>query len=232
TKDGLWIDPDFDDDEDDFESDHGVDSNLTSKSDTSNPTSTSTSIDTPLTSVKDLYYEKVESPINKSNERKNSKRSSYSEKVESPGIKTNERRNSTRSSTASRPSESSGQFHIHDRKVSDAPVIVDSPMPIDERHSLNVLALNSPANSMDKNFRLEYEILQDTLEKSRSATQRNLDIINKVYKILDQWENVTDSLLIKRIETLCITMEIKPKDLLTIFEENPTESPDYYFVIG
>ncbi|CAG8618523.1 14704_t:CDS:2, partial [Acaulospora morrowiae] len=232
---GLWIDPDFDEDEDDYESDQGVDSetlNLTSKSDTSNPTSTSTSIDTPITSVKELYYEKVESPINKSNERRNSTRSSYNEKVESPGNKTNERKNSTRSSAASRPSESNGQFHIHDRSVSDARVIVDSPMPIDERHSLNGLALNDPANLMGKNFRLECEILRDTLERSRSLTQRNLDIINKVYKILDQWENVTDSLLIKRIETLCISMEIKPKDLLTIFEENSSESPDYYFVIG
>ncbi|RHZ64185.1 hypothetical protein Glove_326g45 [Diversispora epigaea] len=56
-------------------------------------------------------------------------------------------------------------------------------------------------------------------------------LINEVYALFKDWEKLSNDLLNKIIEILCQGKGITTKDLLTIFEENVSNTADY-FVMG
>ncbi|CAG8474927.1 1857_t:CDS:2 [Acaulospora colombiana] len=105
-------------------------------------------------------------------------------------------------------SSTSANKRICDHDINDSPTSIDPPNLIFQR------------NRLDENY-LEIE-----------ETNRVTEIKKKVYTIFGLWEKLVDTTIIHRLEALCRAEGLRSRDLLNIFEENPFESPNYYFAIG
>ncbi|CAI2163575.1 8937_t:CDS:2 [Funneliformis geosporum] len=63
-------------------------------------------------------------------------------------------------------------------------------------------------------------------------TDADQELMEGVFNICDYWEKFTDDVIKRKFENLCYDKNKKPKDLLTIFENYPSKSADYYFAYG
>ncbi|CAG8465905.1 906_t:CDS:2 [Diversispora eburnea] len=124
-------------------------------------------------------------------------------------------RESTRSSTR-RSSQSTNHKSIQsiDRK---SIIINDEPNSIDDYDG-------GGGNDLDNLKKLNVD--------NYDTFHSNLELMNEVYTLFNDWEKLSNDLLSKRIEILCQEKGITTKDLLTIFEENVSNTADYYFVMG
>ncbi|RIA93659.1 hypothetical protein C1645_609207 [Glomus cerebriforme] len=71
---------------------------------------------------------------------------------------------------------------------------------------------------------------EDILDNKLSSD--DLALIDEVIAITDNWEKYSDDVMRRKLEVLCHEKGIKPKNLLEIFEKNPSKTADNYFIIG
>ncbi|KAF0386961.1 kinase-like protein [Gigaspora margarita] len=218
---------------DDLEPDEDDEASAYNYSDTSsNNVSTTTSIETPIDSEKDLGTEVSNeklSTVNNYNKQNSGNKLSFIKgnldnisNRRKDNLESNHRPNNS-------TSDQSSNTEVHDRGLfsgfSDFSSNCSTQVSTRRIKPKIKVQTDCQASSSDTPKTPKAPPFDQTLLASHGLME---DIMN----ICDNWEKYTDDIMIKKLEHYCREKGKKPKDIYTIFEENPTKSPDYYFVMG